>query len=212
MPALPPVPNVLKIEFKGQQSGQAFVTIKHWRYSGSAPSNTAALAIATAAHAALATGDTTHEIHTLLGNDTAYTSTKVTDLSSDTGGVGEYSSNIQGTRGSAVLPASAAVLESMGADRRYRGGHARTYWPMGIQTDLTDVRTWGSTFLTNIGSFLGGFYTGMDIISSGGCTLVAPVVVHYIKNKARLDTPLVDDLVSKAVHAVLCSQRRRLVG
>lgn len=210
MPALPDVPNVLKVVFEGVQSGHPMANVFYFSYTGTAPTNATCVLIAQDFIAALATGDTVHQLHSLMDADTSYENTVVTDLTSSTSGSGNYLDTVAGTRSGTILPASAAMLETDHISRRYRGGHPRKYWPFGVGADLTDPRTWSSSIHADALAWRAGFTTGYQAISRAGCAISKHVNVSYLTGGARRTVPVVDDIVSAALSQALCSQRRRL--
>lgn len=211
MPALPPVPGVLKVEFVGNQGGtHQLANILHFSYTGTAPSNASCATLAADFLAALATGDGTHQLHTLMDNSTEYTECIVTDLTSNTSGTGTYSSNVVGTRGSALLPASASYLISDSIGRRYRGGHPRHYWPLGVAGDLQFANQWSAGFTTVVQDWWAANDTAFQTITNSGTAVSHRVNVSYVTAGARRSTPVVDVITAVTYSPHVRSQRRRL--
>lgn len=147
------------------------------------------------------------------------------DLSSPSAAQGVFADTIPGTKSGGTLPASTAVVSSYVFGRRYRGGHARGYWPMGVETDVGGPQTWD-------GGSIGGFQTAVDgffgLVIAGGWSGAGTldhvsvsyyhgftVVINPSTGRARnvptlRATPVVDVVTANAVRQRIGTQRRRL--
>lgn len=223
MPALPPVPDVIKVEF-GFTVGTdlSAVVIQHVGYSGGPPSADVLNTMC---------GDCRTSIHTqmaeVMNSAVTLVSIKMTDIASDTGNVGEETETVGGGLGSDLLSGGTACLVSFPIGRRYRGGKPRSYWPFGDSGSLLDPQHWTDDFVGAVDAFTGalqGFYEGETV---GGTTLTQQVAVSYYEppnivitnpttgraktTSTRRTTPLVDIIGSSfIVSPVLASQRRRV--
>lgn len=220
MPPLPNVPNVLRSDIQWEVGTDAQVTTKlFWRYSGSSPTNTDAIALAADIYNAMSA------IHAFWTPATSLTGVKVTDLSSNVGGVGEFAQVTVGTLSGATLPASTAVLTNWQISRRYRGGKPRSYWPWFGAGDVNTRQTWMATSVTGVDSHLATFMAAVIGSVSGATTITQHVSVSYYesftvvvnpitgrsKNVAKLRAvPLVDQIQSYATSLSIASQRRRV--
>jgi hypothetical protein len=114
----------------------------------------------------------------LQDSDTAMTEVEVTDLTSDTAGQGTFDITSTGTRAGAQLPASACFLVSYAVDKRYRGGHPRTYLSVGVQDDLASAQTWNTVFVPEVTSAWETLVTSL-LASYGATTLTGLVAIQY---------------------------------
>lgn len=220
MPALPDVPNVLRLVIHYIVGGDTQAIDRVYvGYTGSAPSdaNCATIAgdVSTAFNAHLAA---------LMFTGSELTSVVVTDLTTPSSGQGEDTTVHAGTRSGGVLPANAAVLQNSQINRRYRGGKPRTYWPFGTDTDLSSAQVWSGSAITAFEAGLNAFWTAIAAISVGGCTLGDQVNVSYYKGFTAVVNPItgrtrdvpnvrssavVDTIQALSVNAHVASQRRR---
>lgn len=221
MPALPDVPNVLKVVLE-YQLGADLTAINrvYWEYSGTPPTDGVCVTIATDVSNAWNT-----DVASLVTSENSLESVTVTDLSSATSGEGSYIATRQGTRGGAQLPANVALLENLLIGRRYRGGKPRTYWPLGVAADVLNSQQWTTAFLSGVAGNLASFATAVSAISVSGC-LLSPgqvnisyyegftSVLNPVTGRTR-DVPkvrssaLIDSIASRSVNPYIASQRRR---
>lgn len=211
MPALPVVPDALKVVVEGTTPAYPWVNILHWGYAGSPPASgdcvTLAGVILTAWKAAFLP---------LMYDEATVDSVSVTDLSSYTGGAGVAAGSSVGTRGSAEVPGSSCVLVKKIIGRRYRGGHPRTYLCVGIQTDLNNVSQWSATLVGLVTTAYGDINTALSSYVAGPATLSSEVCVSYIDKTVnpvkpyRRTTPLVLPVTSYSVESQIAEQRRRI--
>lgn len=223
MPALPPVPGVLKVEHDFGIGEDINAKVRQfWKYASSPPSVAEVTAVATAI-AAAASGD----IAGLFDSTRKYIQTVITDLSSSTGAQGHSGIvNTPGTRSGAALPGDTCALQSQPIARRFRGGHSRLYWPFGTGTDMTDDQTWNNTFITAVITGLEAFegHASSSMIANG---ITAPAVVAVsfyegftvhtgVTGRARnvstpRAAPVVDVRSTFLIHAGIATQRRRML-
>jgi len=225
MPPTPPVtdPSCIRIEWKvGVNATIEAGSRIFMSYSGSAPSVADLNSLATAV--SVAWNDT---IAGQVNSTESLHNVTITDLSSDTGAVGEWTGTINGgLEGDISLPASACAVVNHQIARRYRGGRPRTYLRIGVQEQLSGTNEWDSGALT---TFLGtweGFVAAIIATTGIGITSLAIVNISFFEGfttvlnpitgrtkdvpKLRTGGPLVDPITLSSVATKLGSQRRRL--
>ena len=223
MPPLPPVtsPACVRVEWRtGDQATIEAGSRVYFSYTGSAPStadlNSLATAVSTAWGAHIGTQLTSNEsLHGVI----------VTDLSSDTGAIGEWTGTIDGTGSGDNLQASIATLINHQITRRYRGGRPRTYVRMGQEIDLEGTNEWTDDYLAAALTVWEAFVAQVLATTGIGISLSDIVNISYYKGFTPVlnpitgrtrdvptirDTPLVDPIVLSVVAKKLGSQRRRL--
>ena len=221
MPALPPVPNVLKVVLE-YQLGADLTAINrlYWEYTGTPPTNGVCVTIATDISNAWNT-----DLASLLNSLNSLESVTVADLSSPSSGEGAYATARDGTRSGDPLGGQTCLLENLAIQRKYRGGKPRSYWPFGSTGDVLNSQQWETAFVTGSATNLASFATAVSAISVSGCALSpGQVNVSYYEGftpvlnpvtgrtrdvpKVRA-TPLIDVIASRSVNAYLGTQRRR---
>ncbi len=223
MPALPSVPQTLRIQYKWQiDEDLGAVCREFFRYTGAGASAADLVTLANSICASYVVNiqDLFHVSRSLL-------SVTITDLSSPTSPEG-ISTDVAlvGTRAGTKLPASSSVLQSQEILRRYRGGHPRTYWPMGVEADLQDSQTWTVAFVNAVHAGLVNHFNDWSTDLVPGITSVENVNVSYYEgftvhtgttgrarnvSTPRL-SPVVDVVVSSIVREGIAQIRRRLLG
>lgn len=214
MPPLPVVPGVIKLVIGTTLSGGEVENILHVSYSGAVPSSSTLSTWLTAAFIP--------PTQTLYDGQSSTTcigvSVEATDLSSDTGAVATEPLDVTGVRTGDFAPASAAVVASWTINRRYRGGHPRTYFPFGTAGtyEALSAKLWDTGFIgavgTAINTWTGAWYGTIE----AGTTFNNLVSVSYVDKNLnptppyRRVTPVVDDIVGVVVKQRICTQRRRL--
>jgi len=218
MPALPDVAKVLKVvlRFLDTAAKIAIVT-DHVKYSGTAPTATDLSSFNTATANAYA-----NHLKALTSDKWQLTEVTSTDLTSPSAAQSIDGFSVQGTA-SGFLPADACAVISQFINRRYRGGHAKQFWPLGVQSNLQDPNEWNTTFLSALNTAYASYRTDMfaGVWSGGG--VISPVMVSYYEGftnvtyptgriravPTRRATPLVDDVMNEAPRVTIGSQRRR---
>lgn len=204
MPALPPVPGVIRCSVEGTLAGIPVANVFHLGYTGSPPSGQSlqqvALGMANAWSAHIAPLQCSDYIGQLW---------TATDLSSETGAEELLEQTVPGTAAGPPTPNNAAMVISKAVARRYRGGHPRTYLAGFPQSDMADGAHWTAAVATNAGQHWSQFISQI-LTSPGVPSLASEVVVHYIKNGLPLPAPLVDAFVGAIGRQVIGSMRRRL--
>lgn len=222
MPALPPVPSVLKLQFDFALGEDLFVrNRKFLQYAGTPPAASDCASIATAAAAAWVS-----HLAPLMTAGGTFNGCTATDLSSDTGAVGSGGVVTVGSRSGGALPAAIRLLEHGIISRRYRGGHPRVYWYLGSRNDMHDDQTWDSAFLVDANADLNVFNTALKAITYAGGTIANIVNVSFYKGfhavtgstgrtkdyaTPRL-APVIDVIGSSLFQAGIALQRKSMLG
>lgn len=143
MPKQPfvPVPGVLRVRFSGLHVTRPWVNGFAIQYTGSAPDNAALSQLA------LTLGQTwTTTFGTILMTITSVRLVQVWDISSDTGSEGSDATTHAGlTTATSPLPVQSAICISWPVNRRWRGGHFRSYVPARTVADITNGSTLSGT-------------------------------------------------------------------
>lgn len=221
MTALPDVPKVIRTTLVGVITpNHTWVTRFYVKYTGTPPDNTQLSTWAFGVSSSFGT-----HLKGLMSTADQLNSVEATDLSSPTAAVGLAESVVVGTRAGTDLPASIALVLSYGVHRRYRGGHPRGYWRMGVEADTPNAVGWDSTFLASIvpafQAFKGdiffntwsaaGTLSQVNVSYFKGFTVVISPTTGRAENVPTLrPTPVVDDVVTVVARSSLGSQRRRL--
>jgi hypothetical protein len=220
MPARPSPGAVLFIQFRigdnaSVEAGSGFYVT----YTGGAPSASDLNSLATS----VSTEWGTHMAPITLNSEGLH-GVIITDLSSDTGSVGEWTGDVAGSLGGSPNIASAAVVVNHQIDRRYRGGRPRTYVRAGTEGVLEGTNEWTSDFITDALEAWEAWIAAILATTGVGVTLTNIVNVSFYHGntvfttptgRARniptlRDTPVVDPIVASSVATKVGSQRRRL--
>jgi hypothetical protein len=157
--------------------------------------------------AAAIAADAATRFAALLSDQDAVAQVTVLDLSSDMGGEGTGGPATNGTRTGAHLSPATSVVISKHVARHYRGGHPRSYLPLGVSADLNFGR-WDSTFVNTCKTAWSDFIS--DCTSDGtGCAITGEISVSYVHAGAPRVTPQKDPILSYTASTLIGSQRRR---
>lgn len=175
MPALPPVPKVIKVRLIGNSSNDSDVgTGFDISYSGSAPSiaelNTFAAAIGTAWNSTLGA---------LADVNFTMTTCEVADLTSSTAFTGSATFSHAGTATGATLPLSVAATVDYLVNLRRRGGHWHGQWRLGTQSSVSTSQVWSTTFTGNLVAEMTAFIVDVVAATWSGAGTLAHVAVGY---------------------------------
>lgn len=222
MPALPPVAGALRVRLLFTIGTKANQGIRYYlAWSGTAPTpemlDTYGGDIVTAFSGAGRPQSVMNEQNELTG-------VILEDLTSDEAAVGEVGATVSGSVDSAALSADACVVQSLDISRRYRGGHPRTYWPLGSAADLVSNQAWSTTAVASFAAAIGAFATATQGITISGTNIGSQLNISYYQGftpvlnpitgryrnvpKLRV-TPAVDDISSFRIESYVGSQRRR---
>lgn len=221
MPALPSVPEVVRIDLSYSWSSDPHLANRtFWKYTGGAPSNGDMTSLATALAAnwpGIFAGYTSTAV--------ALTGVKCTDLSSPSGGVGEWAGSHAGTHAGQPLSVNDCFVINFQIARRYRGGKPKTFNPFGIASDMATDQTWGSALVTDIeaawaawsgditGAVVGTTTMGAQCNVSyyhGFASVQNPVTLRWRNIPTPRSAPLVDIVAGYTGNPIIGSQRRRL--
>lgn len=220
MPPLPDVANVIRCRILFTVYGKENQGLRFFMgYSGSAPTVSNLLAFAGVLKA-----EADSALPSVMSEDCSLTGYILEDLSSATGSVGTLDDATVGLLTSTPVPPGSAVVASYEISRRYRGGHPRSYWPLGGGNELLSDGLWESSFITSCQSAiddvidaLPGTIEGSTTITNqvnvsyyDGFTSVENPITHRYRNVPTLRaTPVVDPVTSIVVRQYVGSLRRR---
>ena len=221
MPALPSIPNIIRAGFRfGNDSTTQIAGVAlHYAYTGGPPVVSDVAAVALALKGAFGT-----HVAPQMSHHYGLDEVVVTDLSSPTGATaGDGTATVPGTLSGSTLQAGTSLVAHYDISRRYRGGHPKSFWPLGDEDQLGTIADWNSTFVSNVSAALAAFETAALLISSGTTSLAHQVNVSYfhgstpftlpggrVRNIPTLrTTPLVDQITFGFAAPYIGSQRRR---
>jgi len=219
MPALPSPGPIIKLNVNWGVDGDSMAeTIHYYRYSSGAPS---AADLSAFASNAVAQGQA--EFGALCNDQVGMLAATARDLSSAMGAEATAGTPWVGTRGSALTPPGAAMVISHSISRHYRGGHPRTYLPIGVSGDIAVTGFWSDAFVIAADNAWGGW--DLNVVGSfGGLTVTDLVNVSFygppnrviVSPGGRMRTvstvrgvPIVDHVTGHTARKVIGSQRRR---
>lgn len=141
-----------------------------------------------------------------------------TDLASPTGQVYSHVPAFTGTNTGNRLSSNNAVVVQKVIQRRYRGGHPRTYMMVGADGDLASgsSKDWQTSFLNNIQAGFNAFLALFPYNAPMGTwypvnvSYYETVIIGGVPTKQVRATPLVDPIIGYIAKTRVCSQRRRL--
>nr|CRY95980.1 hypothetical protein [uncultured prokaryote] len=213
MPPLPSVPGVIKVIVSTSRSDTPVENIMHIGYTGALPDSATLTAFMATFNPYLA------DLYNAEGStDLTGVQVEMIDLSSDTGATAVAVLTATGVRTGDFAPSSAAVVCSWTIDRRYRGGHPRTYFPFGTAGtyEAGSAKLWDTGFIADVQTLVTTFISSWAGTTTSGTTWVGLVNVSYIDKNTnptppyRRVTPIVDAITGWTVKQRICSQRRRL--
>jgi hypothetical protein len=207
MVALKPVPGVCRIAINGTLDGQPCTNVFHWRKSGVDNQ------FSQSQVDYLAGKFRDHYITwfmSRMSNKYMISEAVATDLTADSAPIGVATSSTLGAIAQIPLPANCAMVVSWKSTRRYRGGHARSYFGGLSQSDTINATTWSSTAVVNWQNVSQSFFTAVNALVITNEMAGFLCVVHRKQNKVDLDPPLVMPIIGRAVDTRIDSQRRRL--
>jgi hypothetical protein len=220
LPALPNVSQVFRVEFIWTIGEDASgLTRLFFHYTGGTPSPADMLT-----WAADFQGDWANFIEPLCHTDTSVQKTIVTDLTTASSPVGEFTGPDVGTRAGTALPAGAALVMDWTIARRYRGGKPRSYLPFGVAGDLADRQTWAAGFLSSVAGGLAAWRTAVLGRTVSGVSIDHQVNVSYYQGFTPVRNPItgryrnvpnirgvpvVDNITAGGANSRVGSQRRR---
>jgi hypothetical protein len=214
MPPRPPVPGVVSIVWGGTLSAtKNWVNKLYSSYIGTPPT-TAQLNL----YADNILGVVITQFAPLMAPATVITHCETLDLSSALGAAGESLTTTPGTRAGVEIPGSAAALVSYRIGRHYRGGHPRSYLPVGMSADLLTQSTWTAGFVAAVQAAMLAVLAEF-VVPAAGFAPIEHVNVSYYGGAPPVGghsvpraVPLVDGILAAAVttQTEIASQRRRI--
>lgn len=205
MVALPFAQGQVKIRLIGTTQNRPVVHVMHGTGTPSPMSAADLNAIATGVRNAWNTN-----FASLFNTATNYTIFEVTDLGSQTGLVEQNTTVVTGTKGAAAnLSVATAVVISWKTAYHYRGGHARTYLPMGLASDILAGNQLLGTTQTATSTAATAFLVALNAITLSTGQFVFAALSYHTKLAVR-PTPLPMPITGAVVHNRIDSQRRRL--
>lgn len=216
MPALPSPGAVIKLTVDwGVEADSLAQTVHYFSYSGGAPSAGTLSAIATDA---VLNGAT--EFQPLANDSVGMLGATARDLSSAMGAEATAGTPWVGTRGTALTPPGAAIVVSHSISRHYRGGHPRSYLPLGVAGDIALTGLWASAFVTAVDTAWGAWIA--SLLGTHGLTQLVNVSYYGPPNRTITSstgrvrtvstvrgTPIVDNVTGHVARKQIGSQRRR---
>jgi hypothetical protein len=205
MPGLPPIANVVLVKLKGTIGLGRWNNIFYLQYTGTAPSTgdltTLANNIATAWSTNLAP---------MAPATVALTEVDLADLSNSTAATAQVSiAAIPGTRAGTANTNQACMVASWQINHRYRGGHPRTYFPFGVQADVTNGSLWTTAFHTAAVTAINAWRTALNALTTGSTSYKMISVSYYVGGAVR-PAPLPFTINGGVVHGRVDTQRSRL--
>ena len=183
---LPPIANVLRVSCQGLVGDRPWANIFHFSYGGAEPGAGGCFGIA-----GEVAGEWESALTPLQDTSTSLQAVEVTDLTSDIAGQGTIDADTVGTLAGDYLSAAASFLVNYAVDRRYRGGHPRTYLSVGVWDSLATPQTWSTDFQEAVSNAFQAFI-GSVITTYGDTTLTGMVAIQY-KQKVPDSIPPVEE-------------------
>lgn len=211
MVALLPAANVLRVALSGTYQGSPWASIYHWKYTGgqvtSPQVNTICQSWATAWNTHLAAAHAA---------TVSLTSVNAVDLTApDAAQGGAPTLTYVGTLVGAPLTVQVCGVVSWRVNYRWRGGHGRTYLPVGVTASTVNGKSWTNTAITNFETAVNGYLGAINAITTGAITGRLVILRRWytpIKGQppVQFSPPLPLDVVAFDVDSRIDTQRRRL--
>ena len=219
MPPLPSPGPIVKLNINWGVDGDSMAeTIHYYRYTSGAPS---AADLSAFANVVVSNGQ--DGFQALCNDQVGMLACTARDLSSPMGNEATAGTPWLGTRGTALTPPGAAMVISHSISRHYRGGHPRSYLPLGVSGDISTAGFWSDAFV--IASDAGwGSFNAANIVTEGSLVIQDLVNVSFYGPPNRVITgsggrvrtvstvrgvPIVDHVTGHNARKVIGSQRRR---
>jgi hypothetical protein len=207
MTALKPVSQVARIVVEGKWGNQNTVNVYHWqKVTPVSPFTQAEIdSVASSFRGGYVANFIPLQVPAfVLGACVAV------DLSSDTGVMGVVTTTTAGAAAGTSNPANVALVVSWEINRRYRGGHPRSYMPGTATANVSGTNSWVAGTLTAWSTAGDAFLASMNAMTPGAGTTGRMVAVHRYRDKVELTSPLVSGITGSHVDTRIDSQRRRL--
>lgn len=219
MPALPSVPQVIRLTFTQKQGSDTdIITRLYVHYSGTAPTNGTLVNWLSTMSA-----NWLSNVSPLQAGVVSLQSIAAADLTTPTSAIAVDNTVHTGSRTGTQLPAGNAALINYLVQRRYRGGKPRTYLPAGTSPDVLSGQTWQVAFVAAVNAGWGAFTGALSTSPPTGTTITGLVNVSYYQGftvhtgstgrahnvSTPRTTPLVDTISGFTVDPEFGTQRRR---
>lgn len=186
MAPLPDVSGALRARLLFTIGGKADQGLRvFYAYTGGVPNLAAVTAFANALM-----GDAVTNLPAVMHPNVVFTGVEMTDLSSPLGAVYTATTDTPGTEDGDPLPAGSAVIAAYQIARRYRGGHPRSYWPLGTAADLTSDQDFASGSVTDFYNAIQPVLASIVGLSSGSTTVSGQINVSYFEGFTSVENPL----------------------
>lgn len=224
VPALPDVPNVIRIRLlytiagKIQQGQRMF-----FKWSGTTP--TVAM-LTTLGNDVVTAFSGAGRPQSVMSAANELTNVVLEDLTTPSSAVAAVNAAVSGSDVNPILSAAACVVEELQISRRYRGGHPKTFWPLGTSSDLANEQEWTTTAVTSFATAISAFTNSIVGTTISGTSITEQDNVSYYKGftvitnpvtgrSRNLPTlrgaPILDTVEGIAVSSRVGSQRRRRI-
>lgn len=207
---LPDVPNVARVKMSGTNQGTPWVALFYFHYL--AGTVTSADMVSLSIGFSDAWGTT---MAPAFVSSVTLDAVEAWDLSNRSGAQGSGGTTKTGSRVGSPLPVNIAAVASWKVNYRWRGGHARTYWPAGAQADVNSGHLWSGTARAAFETANGAFLSTVNALTVGGQGGYL-TLVRYVHTPVKGEPPVyfnppldlrIQDVL---VDARLDTQRRRL--
>lgn len=158
------------------------------------------------------------------GSNVTMNHVKAVDIGSGTPNIWENTTPQAGTgAGNKAGNAATCSMINYFIPARYKGGHPRGYWPLGIVTDAPNEFQWSTTYKTAIdqafANFIGGIATAVNSAGATNAHHCVPAYNYVIvddqvnhKYKRKRDTlKTVYNVTAYSLNLTQGTQRRRLI-
>jgi hypothetical protein len=224
VPALPAVPKTVALAFTtlSGTSPNPAVNKLHFAYTGTPPTPAQLASFATTVLTAFGSA-----VGPFMSSDNTISALEAVDLSSPVSATATVTAAIAGALTPDKLPDDTCVVLSATVGRRYRGGHPRTYLPVGVVAEITNGNLWNATWLGTLLTAWDGFVTAVEGAGWTGAGTIAPVNVSYYFGyhlvtypsgrsrdipTLRVGGPVIDPILGYIPRQKLGVQRRRRAG
>lgn len=157
------------------------------KYAGVTPADADLNTYAVAVNTAWAAGGGPNSF---MSNQIEYTGCTLEDLTSPTSAVGGLPAAVTGSHTDAYVTADAAFVVGYLISRRYRGGHPRGYWPLGVEAFLASDQEWAAASVTNMTAGIVQFFSTLLSTGLGAGVISAQVNVSYYEGFTAVENPL----------------------
>lgn len=221
MPALPDVPQVIRIDLQHSEDADPLLDNRtFWRYTGGAPADADLDSLASSL-----AGGWASILAPLAPTSVKLDGIVCTDLTSPTSARGSWTGSHFGTRSGTRPFINTCALLNFQIGRRYRGGKPRTYNPWGTDTDLATSQEWATEFVTEVNTDWTTWASEITGSSAGPATLGAQCNVSYYHGFASVQNPVTlrwrniptprstavtDNITGHSCNQLVASQRRRV--